>query len=91
MKFLPLIAALSLLSFGVNAQELPPVGETDMSHSHELLGTIDDCRVWKINYWGDYVFVTRCPGTGSQISQTQWEKSCGENCVENVFVSTKND
>lgn len=88
MIFATAIAAM--LSMSVIAQELPPVGETNISHSHELVGVIDGCRVWKINYWGNNVFVTRCPGTGDQVSQTQWEESCGKSCTETVMISTSN-
>lgn len=85
-----LIAAVSFSNVAF-AQELPPIGETNMTHGYELVGTIDGCRVWKIDFWGSNVYMTRCPGTGESLSNAQWNKSCGKGCYRSVTNSASNE
>lgn len=85
------LTVIALLAVPVASQELPPAGETNMSHEYEFVGTIDGCRVWKINFWGSNVFVTRCPGEGEAISNTQWSHICGKGCKRDMIVTATNE
>lgn len=49
------------------AQELPPIGETDMKgHEYDYVGMLDSCRIWTVRYWGQRFFLTRCPEGAAQ-------------------------
>lgn len=64
-----------------------PVQEETATSNHEvsvgLLTTFDDCRVYRLNDAGRYIYITRCGDETKTASPTTY--SCGKGCAKTVW------
>lgn len=44
---------------------------TEKGHNYEFLGTVDGCRLFKLDVWGKNVYFAHCPE--QVVGETQWD------------------